>query len=264
MALFSGKIVHRARDRWGSIEVVEDGAVRSLHFGTAARQSAMSLYEPDYLLLSYTRAMVAPLLFVEAPRRVLLVGLGGGSVAKFLLRHYPQCHIEAVELRPEVVGAARRWFDLPTPPNLEISIGDGAEFLFRADDGGYDLILIDAYDHAGMAPGLGEGDVLAAAARALRAGGAFSLNAWSAEHALFDKVERALLHHFERRVLRLPVTEKGNVILIGLDNALGLSAAGRLKRRAAELDQRLGIGLQQQLAALRRHNSLARIGRSIF
>ena len=259
-----GKILHRTRDAWGSIEVVEDGAVRSLHFGTAARQSAMSLYEPDYLLLSYTRAMVTPLLFVEPPSRVLLVGLGGGSLAKFLLRHYPDCRIDAVELRPEVVKAARDHFGLPESDNLEVVVGDGTEFLTQADEACYDLVLIDAYDHAGMDPNLGERGALFGARRALCPGGALSINAWSAERALIQEVERGMGELFEQRLLRLPVEEKGNVILIGLDAPIGPRAAVGLKRRAGELDRELRIGLSRELAALRRHNSLSRLGRAVF
>ena len=264
MARLPGKIIHRAHDPWGSIEVVEDGAIRSLHFGTAARQSAMSLYEPDYLLLSYTRAMVVPLLFTAPPRRVLLVGLGGGSLAKFLLHHYPECRIDAVELRAEVVKAARGHFQLPQNERLEIVLGDGSAYLGECPAERYDLVLIDAYDHAGMDPQLGGVEALHAARRALRPRGALVINTWSEEKSLVQRMEGVVEQLFDRRVLRLPVEEKGNVILIGLEAPIGLRAAGTLKRRAGELDRTLKVGLQGQLSALRRNNPLLRLGQTIF
>lgn len=264
MARFPGTIIHRTRDDQGPIEVMEDGAIRSLHFGTAARQSAMSLYEPEYLLLSYTRAMMAALLFGEPPRRALLVGLGGGSLAKFLLHHFPRCRIEVVELRHAVVSAARDHFQLPESDNLEIILGDGGEYLDQADAESYDLVLIDAYDETGMDPNLGEHDALRAARRILRSDGVLSINAWKAERALFGALKQRLDPLFDGRVLTLPVEDKGNVILLGLGAGVGIRGLGTLKRRAAELDRRLKIGLPQQLTALRKGNGVIRLGRALL
>ena len=264
MKQFAGNVVHRSRDEWGPIEVVDEGAVRSLHFGTAARQSAMSLHEPDYLLLSYTRAMAAALLFAEAPRRALLVGLGGGSLAKFLLHHFPTCRVEVVELRQEVVETARRHFALPDSDNLVVLLGDGGRYLNEAPEGGYDLILIDAYDAIGMAPSLGERDVLGAAYHALHPDGVLSVNTWQAERRLSAKVQRELGALFAGRVLTLPVEEKGNVILHCLGRAVGIRGVAALKRRAVELDRHLAIGLPQQLSALRRGNSIPRLARALL
>ena len=87
MHRYGGIVIHQSRDEHGTIEVVEDGAYRSLHFGSEPKQSSMELHNPIRLALTYTRAMTAALLFNDAPRSVLLIGLGGGSLAKFLLHH---------------------------------------------------------------------------------------------------------------------------------------------------------------------------------
>ena len=99
MRKYHGTVIHRSQDSRGVIEVVDDGCTRSLHFGNAVRQSAMDLNRPEYLVLTYTRAMMSCLLFKPTPCKVLLIGLGGGSLAKFLLHHIPNCTIDAVELR---------------------------------------------------------------------------------------------------------------------------------------------------------------------
>ena len=65
------------------------GAWRFLHFGLDTVQSAMRLDDPDRLSLRYTRKMMAFLLFNRAPERILLLGLGGGSLAKFCYRRLP-------------------------------------------------------------------------------------------------------------------------------------------------------------------------------
>ncbi|HEY0720688.1 MAG TPA: spermidine synthase, partial [Gammaproteobacteria bacterium] len=88
MQKYDGLLVHRTQDEWGPIEVVDDMLHRSLHFGTEPKQSSMLLSDPLALVLSYTRAMTTALLFVPQVRRVLLIGLGGGSLAKFFLHHF--------------------------------------------------------------------------------------------------------------------------------------------------------------------------------
>src|SRR5512138_3544669 len=91
MQRYDGHLVHRTQDELGPIEVVEDTLYRSLHFGTEPKQSSMLLGDPLALVLSYTRSMTTALLFVPQVRRVLLIGLGGGSLAKFILHHIPGC-----------------------------------------------------------------------------------------------------------------------------------------------------------------------------
>ena len=64
-----------------SVTIAEEDGVRSLHIGGLAIQSAMRMSAPDQLELHYTRAMMAFLLFEPRPRDILMIGLGGGSMA---------------------------------------------------------------------------------------------------------------------------------------------------------------------------------------
>lgn len=127
MGKYSGTLIHCQRDAEGPIEVIEAHGVRSLHFGTEPRQSAMALATPDRLELSYLRAMLVGLVFVPDPRRILVLGLGGGSLVRFLLQHYPQAHIDAVESRAALVEVARTYFGLPEQPALRVRIADARE-----------------------------------------------------------------------------------------------------------------------------------------
>ena len=86
-----------------SVEVSESRGVRTLHLGGEAIQSAMRLSAPDRLELAYTRAMMAFLLFAPAPRDILMVGLGGGSIARFVYERLPRTRITGViPRRPQV------------------------------------------------------------------------------------------------------------------------------------------------------------------
>ena len=97
----------------GEVQISEEDGVRYLHLGTDTIQSAMRLADPDELVLSYTRSMLAFLLFGPEPRRIVNVGLGGGSLAKWIHRHLSVAEQVVLELNPRVIACARRYFNLP-------------------------------------------------------------------------------------------------------------------------------------------------------
>jgi spermidine synthase len=130
------------------IDISEESGVRYLHFGSDWVQGAMRLRKPDALELEYTREMMAGLLLRPAPwpARVLLIGLGAGSLAKFVHRQLPDACTTVVEIAPEVHGVARQYFRLPDEDErLRVVIGDGAGFV-EQDDSQWDLIAVDGFD----------------------------------------------------------------------------------------------------------------------
>ena len=164
MQRFGGELIYHGRDEHGAIEVVDAHGVRSLHFGTAPRQSSQSLHHPNRPELPYVRAMLSALLFIGEPQTVLLIGLGGGSLAKFVLAQFPQCQVDAIERQPAVVEIAHNYFGLPRDTRLSILVGEATERvqnLAVQRPGYYDLILIDAYDHVGLDPSINALDFMA-------------------------------------------------------------------------------------------------------
>ncbi|HBP16373.1 MAG TPA: hypothetical protein DEA08_01090, partial [Planctomycetes bacterium] len=106
------------------------------------------LRRPHELLIPYTRAMfVSHLLRAEAPRRCLLVGLGGGAMVHFLARHFPETELDAVEIDPLVVQIADEWFATRPGPRTRIHTADGFVYLAEAKAAGrrWDAIYMDAY-----------------------------------------------------------------------------------------------------------------------
>jgi len=211
-------------DRWlasstlyraGEAEVRERDGVRTLHLATSTVQSAMRLARPDDLELSYTRAMMACLLFVERPRAWLLVGLGAGSIAKYVHLRLPRASIRAVEIAPEVVSIARSHFGLPDDERLAVEVGDGATYVERHASSA-DALLIDAYDGRSQAPALGTAGFYRACRAALRPGGVAAINLWSSVPE-FDATLRHIENAFDGRCLCLPAERPGNVIAFGLD-----------------------------------------------
>jgi spermidine synthase len=253
-----GVLAHLSRDEHGPIEVVDAAGIRALHFGTHHRQSALALADPHRLELAYTRAMLAalPLLRGE-PRRTLLVGLGGGSLAKFLWRHIPGCRVDAVERRPEVARVAHGWFGLPEDERLKVWIADGADYVAEAArrDDAYDLILLDAYDGRGMASAMLNAAFLDRCAALLAPGGLCAANLWGSDRPLLEYALERLSCSFAGPVLRLPVPGKGNVIGLAFPALAPRPDWPELRQRADALEARLGVEFAVLARQLRRMNS---------
>ncbi|MEI7843171.1 MAG: spermidine synthase, partial [Gallionellaceae bacterium] len=116
-----------------SIDIKEKSGVRSLHFDGRWMQGAMRVAQPWDLELEYTQLMMASLLLrddVNFPRNVLMVGLGAGSLTKFLYRYFPFAQLTVVEIDERVLVTASEHFVLPEDPRrLQIVIGDGVEYM---------------------------------------------------------------------------------------------------------------------------------------
>jgi len=257
MRIHGGILVHESRDDHGLLQVVDDGLFRSLHFGSEPKQSSMDLHDPWRLALSYTRAMSAGMLFGEKdPERCLVIGLGGGSLAKFLLHHFPDIRVDAVELREQVVSLAHHYFLLPDDPRLTIHVEDAGSFVRRAapNERRYDLILVDAYEHDGMALSVAGLDFFHALRLLLIPGGVLAVNLWAGDSLPLEDTLGDIGDNFEGRVFTLPVEEKENVIAIAPNTALTRQQHKQLKKRAKQLQRQLNVEYPAFLRILRRHN----------
>jgi hypothetical protein len=92
--------------------VVQTPESKTLHFSEREIQSRMSLLNPDALDIEYTRMIMGFLVFNSAPKQILMIGLGGGSLPKFCYRYLPGTDIEVVEIDPAVI-ALRDTFSIP-------------------------------------------------------------------------------------------------------------------------------------------------------
>ena len=211
---YQGRLVHRAASPDGLVEVVDTGEIRALHFGTSSRQSGMWMRYPHRLQLPYTRAMMSFLLLLPAPPRdVLLLGLGGGSIAKFLLHHFPACRIHAVERNPEVVRVAHEYFALPRDERLRIFVDDAAHFITRvAEPDYYDAVLVDAFGPAGAADCVTRPPFIQECRSTLNCQGVLALNLWRGRGSGYAQIMKAVRRSFASRPLRVKVRGRGNMI----------------------------------------------------
>lgn len=251
-----GNLIYQSTEDGAFLEVREDGAQRYLYFENNAIQSAMSLQQPHTLALSYTRAMTAGLLFNSEPRNALMIGLGGGSLVRFWQRYVPNCELDVVDNRRDVIRVAEEYFNIRSGPHLHVLCEDGEKFLQRelqTQPRQYDMILVDAFDGTGIASAMRSDTFFRAARGMLAENGVFAMNLWSNDSAIFRQCFARIEHYFAEPALKLPVEGKGNVIALCGAEALTLTNP-ELRQRALELKAATAIDFPTMLRALLRHN----------
>ncbi len=235
------------------VEISERNDIRFLHLGGPAVQSAMRLKDPYALDLEYTRAMMAFLLFRREPSDIALIGLGGGSIAKYIHRHLPQSRLTALEINPEVVAAARAYFMLPPDDErLSVITGDGAAFVHENPDS-QDVLLVDGFDAKRIVDALASAEFYRACKDMLRPGGVAVFNLWGSDEyypRYFDRLSRAFGEH----VLQLPSEKKGNIIIFAFRKPLPQVKFEPMLRNAQNREAELGLEFEAFISRMRNWN----------
>ncbi|MDD5393672.1 MAG: methyltransferase domain-containing protein [Thiothrix sp.] len=194
----------------------------------------------------YTQAMLLVLLFCQ-PRRVLVLGLGGGSLVTALHRIIPGIHITAVELRASVIEVAYRYFQMPRAKRLQVIQQDADSFLLSGETRKVDVLFADLYHATGVDEVQLRADFIARCAETLKADGWLVLNCWN-EHREDAVLREALRQHFVD--IRTVLTSSRNwVILAG--KAQDWHTTSALKEEAFHLSSALGFPLTRHLARVR-------------
>ncbi len=233
------------------IAVSDSRGVRTLHVGGAAIQSSMRLDDPWALALDYTRCMMAFLLLHPDPRQVVMIGLGGGSLAKFFYRHLRKSFIRVVELNSGVIAAAREQFALPRDDaRLKVEVGDGADALAPEC---CDTLLIDAFEDELHSPRLTSAQFYDGAFLALSEPGALAVNFMDDDPKL-DQALARLERAFGGAVLAMPALADPNILAFAFKGTAPRLSWERLRRHAGELESRLGLPFGRYVSRLRAMN----------
>ena len=222
--------------------------MRTLHVGGEAIQSAMRVDDPFALALDYTRCMMAFLLFHPQPREALMIGLGGGSLAKFFHRNFRKTRVRAVEVDPRVLAIAREQFALPR--ELEVEIGDGAEALSPQC---CDVLVVDAYHDELHVPKLASAEFYDAAWLALEEPGVLVVNFMNDDpklDATLQRLERA----FAGAVLAMPALYDPNILAFAFKGVESSVSWKILRERAGKLEARYGLPFGRYVSKLRHMN----------
>lgn len=140
-------MLEQAKSRFNEIQVTEQGPVRTLYFvqgGVRYIESRWNMDRPQSLDLDYSRTMMAGFLLQPRPRRFMMMGLGGGAISNYLFERFPELEIDAVDIDPEVVRLAHKYFGIPDDPRYRTHVGDGRLFVEQSGSR-WDHIMLDAF-----------------------------------------------------------------------------------------------------------------------
>jgi spermidine synthase len=180
-----------ARDtEYHRVLVTEDGSNRYLRFDSSF-QSGMRIDDPYATVFPYTDAMHVGLAYRPQAKRVLFIGLGGGSIPKRVWRDFPDVQMDVVEIDGEVVNVARKFFAFPDDPRVEVHVKDGRRFLQTTDER-YDLIMVDAFYSDSVPAHLTTREFVALAREHLAPGGAVVSNVIGALNGEQSRLFRAM------------------------------------------------------------------------
>jgi spermidine synthase len=236
--------------------IVDSGRRRFLHFDLDSVQSAMHLEDPNRLCLAYTRKMMTFLLFNSAPRRILLLGLGGGSLAKFCYESLPRARIIAVEPNPDVI-ALREEFLIPADDRrFRVVQSDGADYVARRRPG-EDVILADACDRIGVAPELDAVEFYQNARRCLAPGGVFVINVCGETHSRAAHLLK-IRNAFDDEFLTLQVRPNRNLIVLAFKEARKGASREQLEGTVTDLKRQFRLDFSKYLRFIELDGQLRR------
>ncbi len=211
------KVLFEKESAYNTIVVTEDDeGLRTLLFEkNGARQSVVKVGDPDHIELPYARVMPIGLAFVDEPRRILIIGLGGGTIPSFLHKHYPQTTIDVVDIDPDVIYVAKKFFGFREDATMHAYADDGRRFIEECREP-YDVIFLDAFGSENVPYHLATREFLQAVRRALAPKGIAVGNIWSrGSNPLYDSMVRTYQDVFNELYI-LDVRARGNKILLAL------------------------------------------------
>jgi spermidine synthase len=227
------------------INISEQRGVRYLHFGSSWIQGAMRISRPWDLELAYTREMMTALLLrgaIHWPKKVLQIGLGAGSLTKFLYRHHPLTHLTVVEIESAVVTVASQFFNLPDDPGrINIKVHDGVDYV-RSRESKFDLILVDAFDQHARSGTFETLDFYQTCRERLTSQGIVAINLLAGIRGFYATTLR-IAKAFDNRSLMFPSCESGNAIALAVGGDEIDVTIDELRERALSMKIESGLNL---------------------
>lgn len=232
----------------------------ALHFDFRTVQSTMLKSDPTALALGYTRSMMGFLLLQPAPRSIAMIGLGGGSLARYCRHHLPEAQFTAVEIDPAIIALRQHFCLPPDDQHFQVVCADGADYI-RSMEGLVDVLLIDGFGLDGLPRQLCSTAFYDYCYARLAPGGVMVVNLWAGDDMLPVYLGR-LRQCFDGQVLLIDAQEEGNQIAFACKLSQFPPAQDELRRLAAELGPAHPVNLPDSAERLRQALSPKRRRRS--
>jgi len=249
-----GQLIYRDDSSDFPIEIREAPPLRWLEFGDGAIQSVIDLQRPERLPSAVARAMLAGLLFVSAPRRMLILGGGGGALPRYLHHRAPRCEGTVVERSAAVARLARRFFAFPGEGSKWRLLEADARDFVRVTRERYDMVMMDIAEGLDSPGWLAKGDFLHHCRERLDAQGVLVINLIVDDAAGFALTLSRIREGFGRRTLCLSVPGHRNVVVFAFNAPPRYREPGPLRQRIPTLKHRWGLEFDEFLQRMRAEN----------
>jgi spermidine synthase len=236
-AVAEGAVRHRSQSAHNQITVEDKGGYRMLRFN-GSMETRLLIANPLLGHFEYTDYFQMPLLWNPKPKRVLVMGLGGGSTQRAFQHYFPTVHVDTVELDPTVAKVAKEWFGVKENKTHKIHISDGRGYLRRNKERKYDAIMMDAYSsntYGSFIPyHLATKEFFQLAAEDLTVNGVLAYNVigtyneWRAD--IVGSMYRTMKTVFPH-VYHFPAADSRNIVLVGVKAKTGGLTSATLRAR---------------------------------
>jgi spermidine synthase len=242
MSLAYADVIHQERSLYRNILVEDNDDLRCLKFNVKSNKTQQSCYlksQPQKLVFNYTKLLMASLLVNPEPQRILIIGLGGGTMSNTLAALYPESEIDNVEIDPAVIKVAREYFEFVENEKVKTYTQDGRIFIKRAlmKKHTYDWIILDAFNGDYIPEHLMTKEFLTEAKDLLTENGVLSANTFSLSklYAHESATYKSVFGHFYQ------VTNKTNSNRIILVSKSELSTPPIIEDIVDKLDKKLSF-----------------------
>ena len=233
----------------GNPYIQEEDGLLALHFDKLSVQSEMWLDAPDELVLGYTRALMSFMLFAPNPKHIAMVGLGGGSLAKYCYRNLPQSDILVIEINSGVIALRNEFAIPPDNERFHVMLADGADYVSDAPSP-VDVLIVDGFDATGHAPQLGTQQFYDNCFSMLNENGILAVNLWF-EYANYKEYVSRICNSFANRIVIVDVEGgSANKIILAVKSADFPPQAATLRQRANSLSETHPINYQAKASKI--------------
>lgn len=184
---------------------------QSMLFSMNQLQSSMRISRPDELEIDYTKTMMGFLILKSQPKHIAMIGLGGGSLAKYCYRYLPETEISVVEINPHVISLRRAFLVPEDDYRFRVIEADGADFV-RDADSSFDVLLVDGFNDKGQPPQLCSQDFYDNCSRMLGDQGVMAVNLHE-NHPFYETFIERISQSFDNNFVEVAANHDGNVIV---------------------------------------------------
>lgn len=250
----SEEILAVESDRLGTLKItIRDNKYIDLSFQDSDVQSRVSIDTPNRPQLKYIQSMLVAPILVPSFQNVLILGFGGGTLAKYYSDFYKNQQKFIVDLRPKLFELAQEYFFYSPDPNTAFIPGDASKALkkFRTRNQVFDIINTDIFIEGPVDLQLHEyfwEDI----SSCLSPKGVSVTNVWRGEYE--DKYQKILGHHLKkfRTVFEVVNSDTEQVAMFGSQVPFELLMHTSLDIKSAEMSGLSGVNFKTHINNIRR------------